>query len=160
MNSILKGFMALGCLLMASSCSEISFGDKFLGNQPESSGATTKEMFSSRINAEKVLTKAYTGLPYGLPTTSDWKLGVNILESLTDLCYSFRDNINDGPLKLYYNGALSPTNVPRSAAYRYGSKADWTAIRYAWCYIENVKDVPDMSESEKSQRIAEAKTVT
>ena len=60
MNSILKGFMALGCLLMASSCSEISFGDKFLGNQPESSGATTKEMFSSRINAEKVLTKAYT----------------------------------------------------------------------------------------------------
>ncbi len=89
MNSILKGFMALGCLLMASSCSEISFGDKFLGNQPESSGATTKEMFSSRINAEKVLTKAYTGLPYGLPTTSDWKLGVNILESLTDLCYSF-----------------------------------------------------------------------
>ena len=54
MNSILKGFMALGCLLMASSCSEISFGDKFLGNQPESSGATTKEMFSSRINAEKV----------------------------------------------------------------------------------------------------------
>lgn len=51
MNSILKGFMALGCLLMASSCSEISFGDKFLGNQPESSGATTKEMFSSRINA-------------------------------------------------------------------------------------------------------------
>lgn len=29
MNSILKGFMALGCLLMASSCSEISFGDKF-----------------------------------------------------------------------------------------------------------------------------------
>ncbi|WP_368137424.1 RagB/SusD family nutrient uptake outer membrane protein, partial [Bacteroides caccae] len=159
MNSILKGFMALGCLLMASSCSEISFGDKFLGNQPESSGATTKEMFSSRINAEKVLTKAYTGLPYGLPTTSDWKLGVNILESLTDLCYSFRDNINDGPLKLYYNGALSPTNVPRSAAYRYGSKADWTAIRYAWCYIENVKDVPDMSESEKSQRIAEAKTV-
>ena len=38
MNSILKGFMALGCLLMASSCSEISFGDKFLGNQPESSG--------------------------------------------------------------------------------------------------------------------------
>lgn len=35
MNSILKGFMALGCLLMASSCSEISFGDKFLGNQQQ-----------------------------------------------------------------------------------------------------------------------------
>lgn len=82
MNRIIKGLgIALGCVLIASSCSEISFGDKFLGDQPESSGATTEEMFSSKINAEKVLTKAYTGLPYGLPTGSDYKLGVNILES-------------------------------------------------------------------------------
>ena len=102
MNRIIKGLgIALGCVLIASSCSEISFGDKFLGDQPESSGATTEEMFSSKINAEKVLTKAYTGLPYGLPTGSDYKLGVNILESITDLCYSFRDNISDGPVKLY-----------------------------------------------------------
>ena len=86
MNRIIKGLgIALGCVLIASSCSEISFGDKFLGDQPESSGATTEEMFSSKINAEKVLTKAYTGLPYGLPTGSDYKLGVNILESITDL---------------------------------------------------------------------------
>ena len=84
MNRIIKGLgIALGCVLIASSCSEISFGDKFLGDQPESSGATTEEMFSSKINAEKVLTKAYTGLPYGLPTGSDYKLGVNILESIT-----------------------------------------------------------------------------
>ena len=76
MNRIIKGLgIALGCVLIASSCSEISFGDKFLGDQPESSGATTEEMFSSKINAEKVLTKAYTGLPYGLPTGSDYKLG-------------------------------------------------------------------------------------
>lgn len=160
MNSILKGLgIASVCMLLASSCSEISFGDKFLGDQPESSGATTEEMFSSKINAEKVLTKAYTGLPYGLPTGSDFKLGENILESLTDLCYSFRDNISDGPVKLYYNGALSANNVPKNAAYRYGSKADWTAIRYAWLYIENVDKVPDMTASEKSERKAEAKVV-
>lgn len=80
MNSIIKGLgLVLSCIL-AASCSEISFGDKFLGNQPESSGATTEEMFSSKINAEKVLTKAYTGLPYGLPTSADFKLGENILE--------------------------------------------------------------------------------
>ena len=51
MNRIIKGLgIALGCVLIASSCSEISFGDKFLGDQPESSGATTEEMFSSKIN--------------------------------------------------------------------------------------------------------------
>lgn len=160
MNSITKGLgIVLGCLLMTSSCSEISFGDKFLGNQPESSGATTEEMFSLKINAEKVLTKAYTGLPYGLPTGGDYKLGENILESLTDLCNSFRDNISDGPVKLYYNGALSANNVPKNSAYRYGSKSDWTTIRYAWLYIENVNKVPDMTATEKSERIAEAKVL-
>ena len=96
MNRIIKGLgIALGCVLIASSCSEISFGDKFLGDQPESSGATTEEMFSSKINAEKVLTKAYTGLPYGLPTGSDYKLNqsqtyviVSVIISVTVLSSS------------------------------------------------------------------------
>lgn len=156
--NIMKGLcIAWSCALLTISCSEISFGDDFLGNQPESSGATTEEMFSSKINAEKVLVKAYTGLPYGLPTSSDNKLGGNVLESLTDLCQSFRDNVSDAPMKLYYNGALSANNCPWNAAYKYGGKSDWTTIRYAWLYLENVDKVPDMSISEKEQRKAEAK---
>ncbi len=144
-------------MLVTVSCAEISFGDDFLGEQPESSGATTEEMFSTKENAERILNRAYMGLPYGLPTGSDFKLGGNILESITDLSYSFRDNISDGPMKLYYNGALSATNVPNSAAYRYGGKSDWTTIRYAWLYIENINRVPNISESEKNERVAEAK---
>ena len=96
---------------MLMSCSQISFGDKFLGEQPESSGATTAQMFSSRTEAEKVLNHAYRNLTYGLPTSLNNKLGGNVLESLTDLCQSFRDNISDGPVKLYYNGALSASNI-------------------------------------------------
>lgn len=157
MNTIIKGLGALlGCALIAS-CSEISFGNDFLGNQPESSGATTEEMFSTNVNAEKVLTRAYQGLPYGLPAGGDFKLGGNILESITDLCQSSRDNISDGPMKLYYNGALSANNVPKSSAYQYGGKSDWTTIRYAWLYIENVDKVPDISADLKKQRVAEAK---
>ena len=69
-NIISKGLgIILGCTFIAS-CQELSFGNKFLDKQPESSGATIEEMFSSRITAEEVLTKAYTGLPYGLPTSS------------------------------------------------------------------------------------------
>ncbi len=159
MNNMIKriGFV-FGCIWMTS-CSEMNFGDSFLGNQPESSGATTAEMFASKVNADKVLTKAYTGLLYGLPAGGDFRLGGNILESITDLCYSFRDNINDGPMKLYYNGSLSPNNVPSSAAYVYGGKSDWSTIRYAWMYIENVDKVPDISASEKNERIGEAKTL-
>lgn len=93
---------AVVCLLLAS-CSDIRFGDDFLGDHPESSGATLDEMFSSAVNADRVLTKAYTYLPYGLPTGDRPydKLGVNILEAITDLHYSFRNNMSDGPVNLY-----------------------------------------------------------
>ena len=140
-------------------CSEISFGDKFLGDQPESSGATTEQMFSSATEAEKVLNRAYLALPYGIPTSINNKLGVNILESLTDLSQSFRDNISDGPMKYYYNGALSPNSINGSAAYCFGSETDWTAIRYAWLFIENVDRVPDSDNAWKQRRIAEAKVI-
>ena len=141
------------------SCSEISFGDSFLGDQPESSGATTEQMFSSPTEAEKVLNRAYLALPYGIPTSINNKLGVNILESLTDLSQSFRDNISDGPMKYYYNGALSANSVNGSAAYCFGSETDWTAIRYSWLFIENADRVPGYDNAEKQRRIAEAKVI-
>ena len=142
------------------SCSDIEFGDKFLGEAPESSGATLDTMFNSRVNADKVLTKAYTYVPYGLPGGGDNKLGGNILEALTDLYNSLRDNIGDGPTTLYYSGNLSSNmgsaNVGNEA-YRFASEFGYSAIRYAWIYIENVDKVPDMTPAEKFQRIAEAK---
>ena len=141
------------------SCSEIKFRDSFLGDQPESSGATTEQMFSSPTEAEKVLNRAYLALPYGIPTSINNKLGVNILESLTDLSQSFRDNISDGPMKYYYNGALSANSINGSAAYCFGSETDWTAIRYAWLFIENADRVPGYDNAEKQRRIAEAKVI-
>ena len=92
-------YICLFCagLLMLMSCSQISFDGSFLGDRPESSGAETEQMFSSASEADKVLNEAYRNLPYGIPTSLNNKLGGNILESLTDLCQSFRDNISDGP---------------------------------------------------------------
>ena len=155
--NIIKGIsIAFGGFCLAS-CSDLSFGNSFLGEQPESSGATTEFMFQSKENAEKVLTKAYTGLIYGITTKDEARLGGNVLESLTDLCQSFRNNMGDGPTTLYYNGQLSPNDVAAKAAYFFGKQTDWSTIRYAWLYIENVDKVPNMSASEKSGRIAEAK---
>ena len=155
---------AVVCLLLAS-CSDIRFGDDFLGDHPESSGATLDEMFSSAVNADRVLTKAYTYLPYGLPTGDRPydKLGVNILEAITDLHYSFRNNMSDGPVNLYYNGALS-SNIGTSdlqgrEAYRFGSEPEYNAIRYAWIYIENADRIPDITSSARRERVAEAKMI-
>lgn len=158
MKNISKIIFCAG-LLMLMSCSQISLDKDFLGDRPESSGADITKMFSSASEADKVLNEAYRNLPYGIPTSLDNKLGGNILESLTDLCHSFRDNISDGPMKLYYNGSLSASTVNTSAAYCFTSETDWTSIRYAWLFIENVSNVPDYSEEERSRRIAEAKTI-
>lgn len=161
MKNIIKLLsICLACSMY--SCSDLTFGDKFLGSQPESSGAILDSMFSSKVNADKVLTSAYTYLPYGLPTGAapNNKLGVNVLEAISDLYQSCRDNANDGPKNLYYNGLLSANNsIANSEAYRYGAETQYNAIRYAWIYIENVAKVPDMTEAEKNERIAEAKMV-
>lgn len=96
-------------------------------------------MFNSKVNADKVLTKAYTYVPYGLPGGGDNKLGGNILEALTDLYNSLRDNIGDGPTTLYYSGNLSANmgsaNIGNEA-YRFASEFSYHAIRYAWIFIE------------------------
>ena len=159
MNNAIKSILASLLCVMAASCGELTFGDKFLGEAPESSGATLETMFSSQTNAEQVLTRAYTGLMYGLPEPSDNRMGINILESITDLSYSTTSNVSDGPKQLYYNGALSPMNIPGYAAYVFGSETDWTTIRYAWTYIENVDRVPDMTAEQKELKKAEAKVL-
>lgn len=159
MKNIYINIMFCAVVAMLMSCSQISLDKDFLGDRPESSGADITKMFSSAAEADKVLSEAYRNLPYGLPTSQNNKLGGNILESLTDLCQSFRDNISDGPMKYYYNGALSASTVNTSAAYHYAGETDWTAIRYAWLFIENASKVPDYTTQIRNRRIAEAKII-
>ena len=156
--------LAAGCLLTFS-CYDLKFGDAFLGEHPESSGATIDTMFNSATNADRVLTKAYTYLPYGLPTNGGDaydKLGVNILEALSDLHQSTRNNISDGPMNLYYNGALGSnisSTLVGSEAYRFGSELEYNAVRYAWIFIENADRIPDISSTDRNRKIAEAKMI-
>lgn len=146
-------------IFITVACSDIQFGDEFLDNQPENSGAVLDKLFSSHLFADKVLNSAYSYLPYGLPAGGNDKLGGNILESITDLQHSFRSNTMDGPNGLYYNGGLNARSTSGSDAYHFGSESEYYAIRYAWIYIENVNRVPDIPENIKKNRIAEAKMI-
>ncbi len=160
MKKILNIFVITGVVWIFASCSDIRFGDDFLGSAPESSGATLDTMFNSELYADQVLTKAYTYLPTGIPISGDNKMGGNTIESITDLAHSQLEYASDGPRQLYYNGALSSLSTPAgSENYRFGSEGDYHAIRYAWIYIENVNKVPDMSDQLKAERIAEAKMI-
>lgn len=147
-------------------CSDLKFGNALLDQQPEKQGADIKDMFSSQTTSETVLAKVYSCLPYGLflnnQGTSRNKLGNTVLENITDLSQSFVESNSNGARNLYYNGALSAnvgSAVQGSEAYRWGDEVDWTAIRYGWTYITHINEVPDMTEDEKNERAAEAKTV-
>lgn len=160
---IMKHFiyaLIAGCsIIFMNSCSDIKFGNEFLGDKPESSGATLDVMFNSQLNSDYVLNTAYSYLPYGLPISGFNKLGGNVLESITDLQQSYRSQQADGPYNLYYNGVLSSRSTIGSEAYRFGSGNEYQAIRYALIYLENIDKVPDISEELKLKRKAEAKMI-
>ncbi len=141
------------------SCSDLKLGNASLSDPPEDSGATLDSLFASSKNADKVLVAAYSYLPYGLPTSIDNKMGGGILESITDLQHSNRNNVNDGPVNLYYSGSLSASlgDFSGNEAYRFGSESDYSAIKYAWIFIENAHRIPDISEGERNEMIAQAK---
>lgn len=52
MKNIIK-LLSICLVYGVCSCSDLTFGDKFLGSQPESSGAVLDSMFSSKTMQTK-----------------------------------------------------------------------------------------------------------
>ena len=134
-------------------CESLKLGDAGLSKAPETAGATIDTLFASLKDADKVLTSAYYYLPYGLISSFDSKMGKDIVESITDHFVSNKHTEGDGPNDLYYTGALG-ANISGDAAggetYRFGSEKDYTAIRYAWLFLENADKVPAESASDRA----------
>jgi len=148
----------LGAGLVA--CESLKLGDAGLSKAPETSGATVDTLFATIKDADKVLTSAYYYLPYGLISDFDSKMGGDFLESITDHFISNKHSDSDGPNNLYYSGGLS-ANLTGSYAggenYRFGSEKDYTAIRYAWLFLENADRIPNVDAAELARKKGEAK---
>ena len=155
---ILSIALCLGAGLVA--CESLKLGDDGLSKAPETSGATIDTLFATLTDADKVLTSAYYYLPYGLVSSFDSKMGSDFLESITDHFISNKHSDSDGPNNLYYSGGLS-ANLTGSYAggenYRFGSEKDYTAIRYAWLFLENIDRVPNADQALLARKKAEAK---
>ncbi|MBQ2919480.1 MAG: RagB/SusD family nutrient uptake outer membrane protein [Bacteroidales bacterium] len=153
-------FIAVLLGVMMSSCETLQLGDAGLSEAPETSGATIETLFATKKDADKVLVTAYANLPYGITSSFDSKMGGNVLECITDHAHSNRTFGSDGPRNLYYTGALGSnisSSYAGSEAYRFASEKDYTAIRYAWIFIENADRIPDATPEEKEKMKAEAK---
>ena len=140
-------------------CESLKLGDAGLSQAPETSGATVDTLFASLKDADKVLASAYYYLPYGLVSSFDSKMGSDFLEAITDHYVSNKHSDDDGPNNLYYTGALN-ANISTGKGgenYRFGSEYDYTAIRYAWLFLENADRIPAGDPEGLARKKAEAK---
>lgn len=147
--------------LLLHSCEELQFGNDFLEKEP-SVDVTADTIFTSLELSERYLWGGYSTLPYGLNT--NWsakgnKLGMDILESMSDLCHSYLawGGINE----LYYTGQYSASveNSSPKTKYHFLQEQSWDGIRIGWNFIENATRIPDGSQSYIDQLKAEAKII-
>ncbi|MDT8432718.1 MAG: RagB/SusD family nutrient uptake outer membrane protein [Bacteroidales bacterium] len=147
--------------LLLHSCEELQFGNEFLEKEP-SVDVTADTIFTSLELSERYLWGGYSTLPYGLNT--NWsakgnKLGMDILESMSDLCHSYLawGGINE----LYYTGQYSASveNSSPKTKYHFLQEQSWEGIRIGWNFIENASRIPDGSQSYIDQLKAEAKMI-
>ena len=143
------------------SCEELQLGNDFLEKEP-SVDVTADTIFNSLELSERYLWGGYSSLPYGLNT--NWsnkgnKLGMDILESMSDLCQSYLawGGINE----LYYTGQYSASveNTSPKTKYHFLQEQSWEGIRIGWNFIENAGRIPEGSESYINQLKAEAKMI-
>ncbi len=149
-------------LMLTASCTdEFKFGSAFLEKAP--SGDVTKDtVFNSAEYTKQFLAGIYTLQYYGLPyrrvnafpyTYDNYSTK---FDCFTD-CY-LSNFTNESGSNQYYNGTLTSANSYQSDMlfdYRYNNTFE--AIRAGWILIENVDNVPDLSEELKKQYKAEAK---
>lgn len=155
-------FLATIIALVAfSSCEDLEFGNKFLEKEP-SVDVTKDTIFSSKELSLRYLTQGYATLPYGLNlewNDKDVKLGMDLMESLTDLNQSFLSW--GGAMSLYYNGqyAAATESTSNNTRYHFTKEDTWRGIRIGYLFIENADKIPDADETLKKRLKAEAKVL-
>ncbi|GAB6012501.1 RagB/SusD family nutrient uptake outer membrane protein [Viscerimonas tarda] len=160
--------LIFGCLF--SSCvGDLDLGDESMKEPDVSQQLVLDTVFSNAVDAQKVLTGAYSCLWYGLPwywNERAQKMNMGIMESLGDNYQSYLDwdNLN----RAYYTGKMSAGEEGAHSKYWYGNastndptkaEAQWVGIRRAYLFIENVDRAPDMTPEMKKRLKGEAKMV-
>lgn len=163
-NHILLFFLLISVMSLSSCTDFIEFGNNFLA-KPPSRTVNQDSIFSHAETAKRFLWHAYRSLPYGpgavTATSYDRdQLRFAMLASLTDINQSYMPA--SGANKDYYSGAYS-AHIAQVRAhetiYNYFNSGAWAGIREAYIFINNVDQVPDMSEETKKRLKAEARMI-
>jgi hypothetical protein len=127
--------------VMLSSC------DSFLDRYPYSENSS-KTMFTSSVLAESVVTGAYSNLLYDYNSTANDVLNWDALGTILDA--------SEGIASLNYTFLFGTVNASNSMFSTYW-KRFYEGVNRANDVINNISQVPDMSDDDKACRIAECK---
>lgn len=143
------------------SCTDqFKVGDGFLEKAP-GIDVTLDSVFMNPDHARGFLWNAYTTLYYGL--NWDWsargnKMNMGLMEALGDNFNSSLswDNLN----RSYYTGLYNASQEGDHSKYSYADgEGQWTGIRKAWIFLENIDRTPGMDQAEKDRLKGEAKMI-
>ena len=147
--------MMLGASVFTACTDKIAFGNAFQ-QKPSGSTVTKDTVFNSPTYTEQFLTSIYALQYYGLPfnnkcgnSASPW---VGKFDQLTD-CWLMHWNSNT-IWNEYYSGTLDATKTPLLS---FTGDNVWEAVRAAWLLLENVDNVPGLSDEKKASFKAQAK---
>lgn len=145
------GLYLLGIAIFCIGCEDLKFGENFL-DKPLGTTVTLDTVYSNRKFAEQALNNVYITLPDFMPNMGSHPNAI-CLDAYTDLGFNPNAYVA-GTLSSSYTSAF-PFRLDHSE--NFGNPL--VGIRRAYSYIENVDRVPDMTDSEKSKRKAEAKAI-
>ena len=158
-HRIASGVVALliGSMAFTSCTDEIKFGNAFVEKTP---GGTVSldTVFASAEYTKQFLVGLYVLQYYGLPfknaTSAPWSASYwnSKLDAMTD-CYQQHFSGSEA-YNRYYGGLLTSNN---SGLIGYSNDFVWETVRRCWLLIDNIDNVPGLSDQEKKNMIAQAK---
>ena len=151
-------FIIAAVIAMFASCTDqLQFGDSFISKAP-GAGATADTVFSNAEYTEQYLTGLYALQYYGLPWRSSTSAPKSAsywngqIEALSDCYHLFFSG--SFIYKNYYNDQFSGFTT---GVYGFSDENVWPLVHGCYNLIEHIDEVPGFTESEKRQKIAEAK---
>ena len=163
-HKIVTGVVALiiGSMTFTACTDDIKFGDAFIEKTP---GGTVSldTVFSSAEYTKQFLVGLYVLQYYGLPfknatvapwSTSYWNCK---MDALTD-CYQQHFS-NGAAYGKYYGGLLTSADIANTdhPLISYTHDYVWETVRRCYLLMDNIDNVPGLSDSEKRNMIAQAK---
>ncbi len=162
-NKLIAAAIVVFTLVFTACVDDIKFGNAFL-DKASGSTVTKDTVFNSAIYTQQFLNSIYSMQYYGLPFASSTTGMASSADTYTGKWEALTDCIHDNwsssnHYSTYYNGTHTASYGYRGDKFCFIYERVWECVRACLILLENVDEVPDLSESEKTRMKAETKCI-